>query len=235
MLCRYSRVWCVSRYVHDCLAAQEVWSNLVTVPHFINTERFRPDDLARREIRARFLAENRFVLLVVGHLIKEKGVDVAIRAMTELPEQVVLWIVGEGPEAAALRELIAELRLEGRVQLLGLCRDVQSYLQAADCLVCPSLWGEAAGLVNLEAQACGTTVIASRIGGIPEYVLHERTGLLFTPGDPHDLGRCVRRFLDDPDWCAARAREARVHALEQFSPHVRLTEWLDIYRRWREQ
>jgi glycosyltransferase involved in cell wall biosynthesis len=227
-------VWCVSRYVHDYLAANGVWSNLVTEHHFVNTERFRPDNVGRLEMRARLQADDRFVLLVVGQLIKEKGVDVAIRAMTELPDNVVLWIAGGGPEETALRNLIADLKLEGRAKLLGLCRDVQPYILAADCLVCPSVWGEAAGLVNLEAQACGTPVIASRIGGIPEYVLHERTGLLFTAGDPHDLGNCVRRFLDDPGWHADRAHEARVHALEQFSPHVRLTEWLEIYRRWRE-
>ena len=149
LLRRYGRAICVSRYVQDCLAEQAVWSNLVSQLHFINTDRFRPDEAERRRIR-----------------------------------------VGKGPEEVALRKLCAELGLGDRVQFLGQQKHVQPYLQAADCFVCPSLWGEAAGLVNIEAQACGTPVIASRIGGIPEYVAEGHTGLLFTPIHP---SRCRRR------------------------------------------
>jgi glycosyltransferase involved in cell wall biosynthesis len=159
---------------------------------------------------------------------------IAVRALSMLPARVVLWIVGGGPEESALRELIADLRLEDRVRLLGQQRHVQPYLQAADCFVCPSLWGEAAGLVNIEAQACGAPVIASRIGGIPEYVADERTGFLFTPGDADDLARCVRRLLDEPTLCAAMAQSAREHAVEHFSTEHRLNAWIELYRGWRK-
>jgi glycosyltransferase involved in cell wall biosynthesis len=233
LLKRYGRVLCVSRYVQDCLAEQDVWSNIVCVRHFINTDRFRPDETVRRQQRATLNAGAHFVLLVVGHLIKEKGIDVAVRALSELPPHVVLWIVGGGPEEEALRRLIADLRLDDRVQLLGLQRDVQPYLRAADCFICPSLWGEAAGLVNLEAQGCGTPILASRIGGIPEYVHDGRSGFLFAPGDSHELAGCVRRLVEEPDLRAHFAQEARVVALEQFAPEVRLTEWLDLYRRFK--
>ena len=54
------------------------------------------------------------------------------------------------------------------LRMLGLQPQVQRYLQAADAFICPSLWAEAAGFVNIEAQACGLPVLASRIGGIPE-------------------------------------------------------------------
>jgi glycosyltransferase involved in cell wall biosynthesis len=172
-------------------------------------------------------------MLVVAHLIKDKGVDVAVRAMAELPD-VQLWIVGEGPEESALRSLVAELKLEDRVRLLGLQAHVQPYLQAADCFVCPSLWGEAAGLVNIEAQACGTPIIASRIGGIPEYVADGRTGFLFSPGDHRDLARCVRRLIDDPALQRRLAEQARTDSLERFSPQARLPEYLDLYRRWED-
>ncbi|MFO0964220.1 MAG: glycosyltransferase family 4 protein [Gemmataceae bacterium] len=234
LLKRYGQVLCVSRYVRDCLEEQGVWSNLACLTHFVNTERFRPDPASRARLRAALEADERFVLVVVGHLIKEKGVDVALRALAELPANVALWVAGSGPEQEALERLIADLRLDERVRLLGLQRDVQPYLQAADCFVCPSLWGEAAGLVNLEAQACGTPLIASRIGGIPEYVVEGRTGLLFPPGDHHALAACVRRLVVDADLRARFARDARAHALEHFSPDVRLPEWVDLYRQWRK-
>jgi glycosyltransferase involved in cell wall biosynthesis len=232
LLRRYSRAVCVSRYVQECLEAQGVWSNLVCIRHFINTERFQPDAAVRRQLRTTMNADDHFVLLVVGQLIKEKGVDVAVRALAELPS-VRLWVVGEGPEEEALRRLIAELRLEERVQLLGLQRHVQPYLQAADCFVCPSLWGEAAGLVNLEAQSCGTPVIASRIGGIPEYVADDRTGLLFPPGDHQALAHCIRRLVEDAELQRRFVAQARTDALEHFSPQARIPEYLDLYRRWK--
>lgn len=231
LLRRYRRVFCVSRYVQDCLEEQGSWSNLVCVRHFINTERFRPDADARRELRTALQAEGKFVLLVVAHLIKEKGVDIAVRALAELPD-ARLWIVGEGPEEGALRSLIAELGLKDRARLLGLQAQVEAYLQSADCFVCPSLWGEAAGLVIIEAQACGTPVIASRVGGIPEYVADGRAGILFTPGDHRELARCVRRLVDDPALRRRFAEQARADALERFSPQSRLPEYLDLYRRW---
>jgi glycosyltransferase involved in cell wall biosynthesis len=77
-------------------------------------------------------------------------------------------------------------------------------------------------------------VIASRIGGIPEYVADSRTGLLFTPGDHHELARCVHRVIDEPGLRASFAHAARAHAVEHFSPDARLNEWLDLYRHWRD-
>ena len=229
---RYGRALCVSRYVWDCLEDQRVWSNLVCVRHFVNTARFRPDADARRRLREELGAGDRFVLLVVGALIKDKGIDVAVRALAEVPG-AVLWIVGEGAEEGALRRLIAERGLDDRVRLLGLQARVQPYLQAADCFVCPSLC-EAAGLVNIEAQACGTPVVASRVGGIPEYVSDGRTGLLFPPGDSRELARCVRRLVEDPALQARLAGQARTDALERFSPAARLPDYLDLYRGWKD-
>ena len=72
-------------------------------------------------------------------------------------------------------------------------------MQAADCLVCPSLWAEAAGLVNLEALSTGLPVVASRIGGIPEYVEDGKTGMLFPPGDHQALAALIRRLMDTPE------------------------------------
>lgn len=234
LLRRYRRVIGVSRYVQECLADHAVWSNLVVGLHFVNTDRFRPDEAERRRLRTRMNVDGRVVLLAVGQLISDKGFHVLVRALADLPPQVVLWIVGKGPEEKALRKLCAELHLEDRVQLLGQQWHVQPYLQAADCFVCPSLWGEAAGLVNIEAQACGTAVIASRIGGIPEYVADGHTGLLFTSGDADDLARCIRQLLDEPTLCAKLGRAARAHVVEQFSQNARLDEWIELYRQWRD-
>jgi glycosyltransferase involved in cell wall biosynthesis len=230
LLRRYRRVLCVSRFVMECLQEEQSWSNLTCCLHFINTERFQPDAAARASVRRQLEVGDEFVVLTVAHLIKEKGIHLAVRALAELPAGVVLWVVGEGVEAENLRRLRDELGLGERVRFLGLQRNVAPYMQAADCLACPSLWAEAAGLVNIEANSCGLPVVASRIGGIPEYVEDGTAGLLFPPGDHLALARCVRRLYDEPELCRALGRRAREVVLERFSVERRLDEYLDLYR-----
>ena len=144
-------------------------------------------------MHAKYHAHDRFVVLTVADLIEAKGIDVALRALTLLPENVVLWIVGTGVEAGKLHRLAEELGVSRRAIWHGSQEYVQPYMQAADCFVCPSLWAEAAGLVDLEAQASGLPVIASNVGGIPEYVADGCTGLLFPAGNAHELAERIRR------------------------------------------
>jgi glycosyltransferase involved in cell wall biosynthesis len=198
--------------------------------HFINTDRFRPDAEVRRQVRDLHNAGDSLVTLIVAHLIPEKGIEVALQALTRLQSNVSLWIVGSGPEQQRLAERCAELGLSERVLILGQQSHVESYMQACDLLLCPSIWAEAAGLVNLEAQACGLPVVASRIGGIPEHVVDERTGLLFEPGDSADLARQLSRLIKDPDLRDRLAAAARPWVVAMFSVDRRVPEILENYR-----
>jgi glycosyltransferase involved in cell wall biosynthesis len=230
LLKRYAKVLCVSRFVFDCLEAEGAWSNLVCIKHFVNTDRFQPDPENRAEMRAKHNAGNSFVLLAVAHLIPEKGIDIVIRALTLLPECVVLWLVGGGPQADQLRDLARELGLERRIVFHGSQRHVEPFMQAADCLVCPSLWAEAAGLVNLEAQASGLPVVASRIGGIPEYVVDGQTGFLFPAGNVDELAERIQRLLTNPPLQRRFSQAACALAEEHFSPSAQLPNITAHYR-----
>jgi glycosyltransferase involved in cell wall biosynthesis len=181
-------------------------------------------------MRRKHGVEDRFVVTVIAQLIPAKGVDLAIHALTRLPEKAVLWIVGSGAQSDELQALTQTLALTKRVRFWGLQRHVEPLLQASDCFVLPSRWQEAAGLVVLEAQACGLPVVASRIGGIPEYIAEGRSGMLFTPGDADDLAAKLRLLCVDHEACERMAREARLVALERFSADSRLPELLDLYR-----
>ena len=227
---RYDKVLCVSQFVLDDLRRNKLYSHLILFRHFINTDRFRPDEAVRTNFRKELHAEGRFVLLTVAHLIKAKGIEVLIKALAVLPENVVLWIVGEGDESESLRQLASELNVTGRVRFHGLQNNVAPFMQAADCFVCPSLWAEAAGLVNLEASATGLPVIASRIGGIPEYVEEGRTGLLFLPGDHLELSRCVRSLQENSDMHQKMSNRARAWVVEKFSAESGVSNYLNLYR-----
>ncbi len=225
---RYRKVLCISDYVLGQVQSMH-WSNAQRVHYFINTVRFRSDPAVRPEIRGALGVQDEIVALIVAYLIKDKGIDVALRALAELPTNVVLWIIGEGPELKNLQSLAQTHKLGTRVQFLGLRRHVEPFMQACDCLICPSIWAEGVGLVNLEAMACGLPVIASRIGGIPEYVQDGRTGLLFTPGDHRDLVDCFHRLLSSQPARQVMSQQARLVAVDCFSTQERLGDYLSLY------
>jgi len=229
LLRQYDRVLGVSDFVAQDLRRQGVWSNVGRYYHFVNTDRFKPDPAVRAEKRREWGVENRYVLLIVAHLIREKGVDVALRTLCGLSPHVTLWIVGDGPERGALQALANTLGLGERVVFFGLQRNVEPYMQAADCFICPSLWAEAAGLVLLEAASAGLPVIASRIGGIPEFVEDRKTGLLFPAGDDRALAERITELLANEELARTMGQAARNVALTNFSTEGCLGELLPLY------
>ncbi len=130
-----------------------------------------------------------------------KGIDVLIRAFSEIGDSfpdVELVIAGDGSEMSNLKSIVSDLKLQEKVTFLGtisLKRGI-SLLKGALFTVVPSL-SEGGGLVNIEAQAAGCPVIASRVGGIPEYVKDGYSGLLVNPGSYHELAEKMSLLLTD--------------------------------------
>lgn len=179
----------------------------------IDTTLFRP--VAPDPLLAR--SNGAPLLLWVGRLQPWKGVDVAIRALRQIP-QAQLVIVGDGETRADLERLAQEVGMAGRVRFLGsLPRErLPAIYAAADLLLATSFASETFGIGLVEAQACGLPVVASRFGGFPEVVDEGRTGLLVPPRDPAALAAAVRSLLDDPDRRRAMAAAAPAWAA-QFS------------------
>lgn len=225
----YDKVGGISNFILEDLRKQRCWGSLFRQHHFINTERFKPNPYVRAKIRDRHNVADRFVILVVAHLIPEKGVDVVLKALKALPAHVVLWIVGEGMERDSLETMTRQLNLKERVVFWGLQENVEPYMQTADCFVCPSIWGEAAGLVNLEALACGLPVIASSVGGIPELIDEGKTGFLFPAGDHIALTERITQLLSVPMLSHAMGERARSTAVDRFSIESKLDELLKVY------
>ena len=93
--------------------------------------------------------------------------------------------------------------------------EVIQLLTHATVFACPSVY-EPLGIVNLEAMACGTAVVASRVGGIPEVVADGQTGLLVPPGDPAALADAVNTLVRDQSMAAAMGRRGRERAIAEF-------------------
>ena len=174
------------------------------------------------------LPEGARVLLALGRLVPQKGLDVAVRALHEVRRthpDAVLVVAGEGPERGALEDLAAELGTGDALLLPGRAGDVAALLERADLLVHPSRW-EGFGLVLLEAMLASVPVVATRVSSIPEIVADGETGLLVPAEDPRALAAALVRVLDDPGTFGAAGR---ARALEQFSADAMARKTASVY------
>lgn len=159
-------------------------------------------------------AEKPFRILYLGRVNEMKGVDVLIAAMARLPRHCELHIAGEGPALERVRIQARDAGLgESQLTFSGFLPDPESvnalYASAAVVAV-PSLWPEPFGIVGLEALARGKALVASRVGGIPEWMVDGDYGHLVTPGDPVELAERLISLLDQPGRrhaCGDRGRE----------------------------
>ncbi|MCW2716689.1 MAG: glycosyl transferase [Pseudonocardia sp.] len=162
------------------------------VPCGVDTNAFSPDgpQLAR---------SGRPRLVVLGRLVRRKGVDEAVAALAGVPNAELVVAGGAGPDdpdVARLRRLAAARGVLDRVEFIGPVEraDVPALLRSADAVVCVP-WYEPFGMVPLEAMACGRPVVASAVGGLVDTVVDGVTGVLVPPRRPRELAGTLRRLL----------------------------------------
>ena len=140
-------------------------------------------------------------IVSLRRLTPSKGVDILIRAFKDIANehpQIRLLIAGEGDEEENLKALARDLNLDDKIKFIGtvpLTRAI-SLLKGAICTVVPSI-SEGGSLVNIEAQAASCPVVASRVGGIPEYVQDGVSGLLFESKSPKDLADKIKIIISN--------------------------------------
>jgi glycosyltransferase involved in cell wall biosynthesis len=163
--------------------------------------------------------------LFVGRLSQEKGVHTLLEAWKALPQHH-LTIIGDGPESASLQRLAGP-----NVTFLGALPSDQvvSHMRRAAFVAVPSIWYEGFGLTAIEAFACGTPVIASKIGSLAELVDDGVNGLLFAAGDPAALAAAADHMLSNPEGAERLGQRARQTHARLFSPAVNLAQLEAIY------
>jgi glycosyltransferase involved in cell wall biosynthesis len=172
------------------------------------------------------LAEGAPLLLCVARLAPQKGVDVAVRALVDLPDATLL-VLGEGPERSGLESLARELGANARVVLPGRVGDVAALYRRADVIVHPARW-EGFGLAMLEGMLAAKPVVAARAASAPELVVDGETGFLVTPDDPDALAAAITAALDRRDTLGA-AGLARARA--EFSVERMTSRTVEVYER----
>lgn len=166
--------------------------------------------------------------IFVGRLSQEKGIHTLINAWHSVPG-LTLKVVGDGELMPMLREQVEAQNLN--VELLGQQdnRQVLQLIRHARFQIVPSECYEGFPAVIAEAFACGTPVLASRIGGLPELIDPGRTGDLFSVGNPHELAAHVMRWLNAPDHLQRMSHNCRMQYQNLYTPESNLHALESIY------
>jgi starch synthase len=217
----------------------------------IDPDEYRPrrdPDLVRRL----GVDPDRPMVLFVGRITRQKGILHLVRAIRHVDAGVQVVLCAGAPDtdeiAAEMKALVDEARHDSAAEVVWLPEmlpkeQVICLYSHADVFVCPSVY-EPFGIINLEAMACETPVVASAVGGIPEIVVPGRTGLLVPleaegggsaePRDPeafsHALADAVNELMRDPGRRAEMGRASRERVLEHFSWRAIAEQTLDFYR-----
>jgi starch synthase len=217
----------------------------------IDPDQFQPDP-GQDVLRRHGIDPARPLVVFVGRITRQKGIVHLLRAARELEPSVQLVLCAGEPDTEQIgvevRGLVAELERErgGVVWIESMLPrpELVQILSHARAFACPSVY-EPFGIVNLEAMACGAPVVASSVGGIPEIVVPERTGLLVPfepdgtpraePRDParfsSDLAVALNRLVKDPSLAARFGREGRERVRAQFSWSSIADQTTALYRR----
>ncbi len=177
--------------------------------------------------------EGAFLVLVPATLATRKGQDVLLRAIDLLRARssapLHVWLAGDGPARRSLAARARRLGIAGQVHFLGVRRDVFALMRAADAVVLPSRC-EGHPLALLEALALGRPVLATSVGGVPEIVRAERTGLLVRAQDPAALAAALARLRRDAGLRARLGAEAARDVRARFDVRTTVAATEAIYR-----
>ncbi|MCB0197035.1 MAG: glycosyltransferase family 4 protein [Anaerolineae bacterium] len=200
---------------------------VTVIPHGVNVAEFAPRDTAFIRDTLAIPLNAQVVLFVAAWAnTRRKGFEILRQALAGLADLPDLWLlsVGQGQPSVDLPIPHRHLGYVENSRLLSLI------YSAADLFVLPSLQ-EAFGQTALEAMACGTPVIASDVGGVPDLVQHQQTGLLVPPQDPAALQAALRQLLVDSMTRLEMARRCRQWVLDQFTSDRQLEQHLQLYER----
>lgn len=223
-------------------AARDAWmrysglsaSRIVTIHNGINPQGFqrrRPAAAARAELGLP-IADGSIVIGTVARLSRVKGLEYLIEAAARLRTQglnIRVLIAGDGELLGELREQADRIGAASCVHFVGHQADVPAVLEALDIFAIPSL-SEALPYAVMEAMAMELPVVGSDVGGVPEIVAADQTGLLVPARDSEALAVALRRLVDSADLRERMGRAGRQRIIDHFDERRMAEQTLGVYR-----
>lgn len=210
-----NKVVAVSKQVEIYLKEKGVKKDkLTTIYTGVDTEKFKPGNgILKKELN---LDKHSIVIGIVAVLRNAKRHKDLLEAISQIDGNIHLVIVGDGPQEQNIKKIILEKNISDRVTMLGHREDVEKILTDFDIFVLPSNM-EALGTSILEASSCGVPCIGSRVGGIPECIIDNKTGFLFENQNIDDLKTKLNMLIKDKNKREEFAKSARELVLKNFS------------------
>jgi len=190
-------------------------------------------DTPKADVREVFgLPSEALVVGVIAQLIERKGHEYLIRALPDIAKRVPevrVIMFGQGTRRAELERLTKEIGVQRSVTFGGFRQDIADMLPSLDLVAHPAL-REGLGVSLMQAAACGVPVVASAVGGIPEVVRHEVTGLLLQAGDKKALADAVVKILSDEKLRQRMRKASREFALAELGVDAMVEGNIEVYR-----
>ncbi|HDX9659029.1 TPA: glycosyltransferase family 4 protein [Bacillus toyonensis] len=173
---------------------------------------------------------NKGYILFIGRLSEEKGIQILIEAMKQVPD-LKLKIAGTGPLSSWVDKIVKMEKLEN-VEILGYQsgEKLKQLLEESMATVIPAKWYENCPISILESYSCGKPVIGSNLGGIPDMVHNGETGLLFETGNIQDLVNKLKYVQENPDEMLDMGRKSRKLIETMYNKHKHVDDILKIYK-----
>jgi glycogen(starch) synthase len=221
-------------------AFETPWDKVDVIFNGVNAEKFEFDwdEKERKAVRAKLALPNEKIVMFVGRFVREKGIQVLLNAANVVLAQepnTKFMIVGGG-QRERLERFVDWAGLKEKVLFTGFLanRSLHQLYRVADVAVFPSLY-EPFGIVALEGMAAGAPVVTSDAGGLPEVVLHDKTGTLSFAGNPESLAWAILHVLNDPDRALRLAEAAKERLALDFDWSHLADQTLAVYNRvWEE-
>jgi len=209
---------CPSRFMQNKISQAGYKIKSHYLPNFIYPDKFVPSYTGEKE-----------TLVYFGRLSKEKGLFTLLKAVKNT--DIKIKLIGDGPLKNDLKQKVKQEGLKN-VILTGYQsgKELYDHIKKSWAAVLPSLWYENNPRMILESFALGKPLIGSRIGGIPELVIDEKTGFTFQPGSSEDLRNKILYLTRNPDKIHQMGKNARLWAEQNFGPETHFKKLIHIYR-----
>lgn len=230
----YPKLIVASEYVrHEAVASGYPESQIEVLPHSTPLPEHKPSACGGENGSSEPVEGT---ILFAGRVVREKGLDHLLSALSRVRASWRLFVAGDGPDLDRTKRLARRLRLDSQIEFAGWAdRELlRRFYRGVSIVALPSVWPEPFGLVGIEAMSYGKPVVAFKVGGIPEWLQDGVTGFLIAPYDVKEMAAKIDYLLEHPEVAQEMGMKGRARVERDFSEEKHITRLLNIYQAVRD-
>jgi L-malate glycosyltransferase len=224
-------VTAVSRFLKEkTLTNYNINKEIDVIHNFIDSDLYKP--VCNEQFKKHIAPNNEKILIHTSNFRPVKRVSDTIRILKKVNKEIPtkLILIGDGPDRSECERLTRELKLEKNVVFLGKQDGLENLLSVADIFLMPSQ-SESFGLSALEAMSCGVPVISSSVGGLPELMVHNKTGYIAEFGDVDRMAKYALELLRNKKKINSFSKNSRERAEKVFEKKLIIPQYIKYYEK----